>query len=141
MMQDHSQTAMRNCHAYASPLFPKACNELPCLAGLLTRPSLSPSHTDGPYSGFFIGRPYTDLQQRALLPICTAFPWPKRLQRYMIFRYGDCPADKKSLKNPKRKSIVLKDFETDFHKISCEANTTKGGSARKRNLLNCDPGE
>ncbi len=52
-MQDHRK---RLCQLprLASPLFPKACKELPCLVGLLTRPSLSPSHTDGPYSGFYV---------------------------------------------------------------------------------------
>ena len=31
-------------------------------------------------------RPYTDLQQRALLPTCTAFPWPNSVQRYNFSR-------------------------------------------------------
>ena len=31
-------------------------------------------------------RPYTDLQQRALLPTCTAFPWPNAVQRYNFSR-------------------------------------------------------
>ncbi len=131
----------------------RPCSRRLAMNYLFGRSSDSPEPVAFPYGWavqwLLFGRPYAGLQQRALLPICTAFPWPKRLQRYMIFRYGDCPADKKyeifnevkSLKNPKRKSIVLKDFETDFHKISCEANTTKGGSARKRDLLNCDPGE
>ena len=69
MMQDHSQAAMRNCHAYASPLFPKACNELPCLAGLLTRLSLSPSHADEPHSGLIM----TDLTQTYSSGHCCRF--------------------------------------------------------------------
>ena len=69
MMQDHSQAARRNCHAYASPLFPKACNELPCLAGLLTRLSLSPSHADEPHSGLIM----TDLTQTYSSGHCCRF--------------------------------------------------------------------
>jgi hypothetical protein len=38
-----------------------------------------------------VDRPYAGLQQRALLPIRTAFPWPNRLQIYDIFTNGKYP--------------------------------------------------
>ena len=141
MMQDHSQAAMRNCHAYASPLFPKACNELPCLAGLLTRLSLSPSHADEPHSGLIM----TDLTQTYSSGHCCRFARHSLNQSgckdTAIFKSTGL-LRKKSIKNPQKNlnnTQILNDFETDFLRISMRSISTKRGPTR--NLLNCDPGE
>ena len=129
MMQDHSQAAMRNCRAYASPLIPKACNELPCLAGLLTRPNLSPSHTDGPYSGLIM----TDLTQTYSSGHCCRFARHSLGQSgckdtaFICMRI--CVA-KKSSQNPfqnptKHSHLILNDFKMIFLGFLCAAYQQK----------------
>ena len=69
ILQDHSQEAMPIA-ALSVALVPEGLhNELPCLAGLLTRLSLSPSHADEPHSGLIM----TDLTQTYSSGHCCRF--------------------------------------------------------------------